>query len=105
MSATLFRRWFREVWNERREETIDELFAAWIETASEQSQGGNSFAYASNPSPRRLLHMPLAREIDNLAAPHRRFVAGRSMRDVEASVLVNPRDPRGGPIANADDLR
>jgi hypothetical protein len=84
---------------------IDELFDAWIETAKEQSQGGNSFAYASNPSPRRLLHMPLAREIDNLPAAHRRFIAGRSMRDVEASVLVNPRDPRGGPIANADDLR
>lgn len=28
MSAALVRRWFREVWNERRVETIDALFAA-----------------------------------------------------------------------------
>jgi predicted ester cyclase len=27
MSAALVRRWFKEVWNERRPETIDELFA------------------------------------------------------------------------------
>jgi hypothetical protein len=84
---------------------IDELFDAWIETANEQIQGGNSFAYYRNPSPHRLLHMPLAPEIDNLSAAHRRFVAGRSMRDVEASVLVNPRDPWGNAIAHADDLK
>lgn len=84
---------------------IDALFDAWIETAKEQIAGGNSFAYASNPSPHRLLHMPLAPEIANLPPAHQRFVAGRSMRDVEASVLVNARDPWGKPIANADDLK
>jgi hypothetical protein len=84
---------------------IDVLFEAWIETAEVQIESGNSFAYASNPSPRRLLHMPLAPEIANLAPAHQRFVASRSMRDVEASVLVNARDPWGKPIANADDLK
>jgi hypothetical protein len=49
--------------------------------------------------------MPLAPEIENLSADHQRFVAGRSMRDVEANVTVNPRDPWGNAIANADDLK
>jgi hypothetical protein len=57
-----------------------------------------------NQCPHRLLHMPLAPEIPNLSPPHQRFVAGRSMRDVEPSVPVQPRDPRGQAIANADDL-
>jgi hypothetical protein len=83
---------------------IDELFDAWIETADEQAQGGNVFGYAGRPSPHRLLHMPLAREIPNLSAKHQRFVAGRSMRDVEPSVALNPRDPKGDKIANAADL-
>jgi ATP-dependent helicase YprA (DUF1998 family) len=83
---------------------IDGLLEAWIATADEQSAGGNVFGYAGRPSPHRLLHMPLAPEIANLSAAHQRFVAGRSMRDVEPSVAVLPRDPKGQPIANADDL-
>jgi hypothetical protein len=83
---------------------IDGLLDAWVATADEQSAGGNIFGYASRPSPHRLLHMPLAPEIGNLSAPHQRFVAGRSMRDVEPSVAVLPRDPKGQLIANADDL-
>lgn len=80
------------------------LLEAWIETADEQSQGGNVFGYVDKRSPHRLLHMPLAPEIPNLSAAHQRFVAGRSMRDVEPSVALNPRDPKGEKIANADDL-
>jgi hypothetical protein len=83
---------------------IDGIFDAWIETAEEQSQGGNVFGYAGKRSPHRLLHMPLAPEIPNLSAAHQRFVAGRSMRDVEPSVALNPRDPKGEKIAHADDL-
>jgi hypothetical protein len=83
---------------------VDTLFDAWIETADAQAAGGNTFGYAGQKSPNRLLHMPLAPEIDNLSAAHARFVAGRSMRDVEPGVALNPRDPRGGTIANADDL-
>jgi hypothetical protein len=83
---------------------VDGLLDDWITTADEQSAGGNVFGYANKQSPHRLLHMPLAPEIPNLAAPHQRFVAGRSMRDVEPSVAVQPRDPWGQAIANADDL-
>ena len=83
---------------------VDGLLDDWIRTSDEQSAGGNVFGYANKQSPHRLLHMPLAPEIPNLSPPHQRFVAGRSMRDVEAIVPVQPRDPRGQAIANADDL-
>jgi hypothetical protein len=83
---------------------VDGLLDDWIKTSDEQSAGGNVFGYANKPSPHRLLHMPLAPEIPNLSPPHQRFVAGRSMRDVEPSVPVQPRDPGGHAIANADDL-
>jgi hypothetical protein len=83
---------------------IDDILDAWIDTADEQAAGGNIFAYARRKSPHRLLHMPLELEISNLAEPHRRFVAGRSMRDVELNVALKVRDPYGNPIANADDL-
>jgi hypothetical protein len=83
---------------------IDDILDAWIETSDEQAAGGNAFAYARKKSPHRLLHMPLEPEISNLAEPHRRFVAGRSMRDVEPNVILKVRDPYGNTIANADDL-
>jgi len=83
---------------------VDGILDAWIETADAQSAGGNVFGYADRKSPHRLLHMPLAAEIPNLSASHQKFVAGRSMRDVEPSVALNPRDPWGAPIANASDL-
>jgi hypothetical protein len=83
---------------------VDGLLDAWIETADAQAAGGNVFGYAEKKSPNRLLHMPLAPEIANLSPSHARFVAGRSMRDVEPSAALNPRDPSGGTIANADDL-
>jgi hypothetical protein len=82
---------------------VDDFLYAWIETADAQSAGGNIFGYAERRSPHRLLHMPLAAEIPNLALPHQKFVAGRSMRDVEPSVAMNPRDPWGALIANASD--
>ena len=83
---------------------IDDILDAWIETADEQAAGGNAFTYSRKKSPHRLLHMPLEPEIGNLAEPHRRFVAGRSMRDVEPNVTLKVRDPNGNTIANADDL-
>jgi hypothetical protein len=83
---------------------IDGLFAAWIDTAREQTKGGSAFGYAWKKSPHRLLHMPLDQGLENLAPAHRRFVAGRSMRDVEPDVPMNVKDPWGNPIASADDL-
>jgi hypothetical protein len=84
---------------------IDDILDAWIATADEQSAGGNVFAYAQRKSPHRLLHMPLEPEIGNLPAAHQRFIAGRSMRDVEPNVALKVRDPYGNTIANADDLQ
>jgi hypothetical protein len=83
---------------------IDTLIDAWTSTADDQSAGGNEFVYARKKSPNRLLHMPLEAGLDNLSPEHRLFVAGRSMRDVEPSVMLRVRDPQGRPIANADDL-
>lgn len=83
---------------------IDDLLQAWIDTADEQAAGGNAFAYARKKSPHRLLHMPLEPERENLSEPHRRFVAGRSMRDVEPGVTLKVKDPQGNTIANAEDL-
>ena len=83
---------------------IDQVFADWISTAHDQAAGGNTFAFARKKSPHRLLHQPLEPEIDNLTPAHARFVAGRSMRDVEPSVRMKVKDPYGTPIANADDV-
>lgn len=83
---------------------IDAIADAWITTADDQAAGGNTFAYARKKSPHRLLHMPLEPDLPNLTEDHRRFVAGRSMRDVEPGVALKVRDPWGNQIANADDL-
>lgn len=83
---------------------IDDILEGWAATADEQSAGGSVFRYARSKSPHRLLHMPLEPEILNLPEDHKRFVAGRSMRDVEPSVALMVKDPHGNTIANADDL-
>lgn len=83
---------------------IDEILDAWVATAAAQASGGSAFAYSGKRSPHRLLHQPLEPAIANLAEQHRLFIAGRSMRDVEANVAIKVTDPRGNPIANGDDL-
>jgi hypothetical protein len=83
---------------------IEQILDAWIETADAQTAGGSDFRYAGAASPHRLLHQPLEAGLTNLSHAHHRFVAGRSMRDVEAGVLLKVRDPQGKTIANADDL-
>lgn len=84
---------------------IDRTVAAWIETAKERLSGGDTFVYAAKPNPNnRLLLTPLEPGIDNLPNAHQRFVAGRSMRDVEPNVALKVRDPGGQTIAHADDL-
>lgn len=85
--------------------SVEGLLDGWVETAEAQTAGGNAFAYARRKSPHRLLHMPLEPERENLEEKHRRFVASRSMRDVEPSVALKVKDPRGNAIANAEDLQ
>lgn len=84
-------------------ELIQGLLDDWVEVAAEQTSTGGAFVY-DRTGPQRLLHEPLAPELDNLIAPHDRFQAGWSMRDVEPGVLVKPRDPYGQPITGASDL-
>jgi hypothetical protein len=83
---------------------IDAILADWMDTVDVQTTGGSSFRYRESKSPQRLLHMPLELGVDNVSPAHRRFLAGRSMRDVEPSVPLKVRAPKGEPIANADDL-
>ena len=84
---------------------IDSLLDAWIETVETQTAGGGAFRYSEAKSPQQLLHQPLEAGVDNLPSAHKQFISGRSMRDVEAGVLLKVRDPNGAPIANADDLQ
>lgn len=64
-----------------RSQVVD-LIDAWIATAADQTATGGRFFYG-HPSERALLHDPLDPLLNSLSVAHRRFVAGRSMRDVE----------------------
>jgi hypothetical protein len=83
---------------------IDAILEDWMDTVDLQTAGGSPFRYREAKSPQRLLHQPLELGVDNLPPAHKRFLAGRSMRDVEPPVQLKVRAPRGEPIANADDL-
>jgi hypothetical protein len=82
-------------------QAIDGLITDWITTAAEQTANGSPFNYGRTAQ--RLLHVPLDPALPNLSAAHRRFVAGRSMRDVEPSAVLKLRDPNNNVIANAED--
>lgn len=83
---------------------IDVLLNGWMKTAEELTANGAPFAYSRTGARTHLLQNPLDPALDNLTPDHRRFVAGRSMRDVEPNVVLKVRDPWGGEIANAGDL-
>ena len=83
---------------------IDAILEDWMDTVDVQTAGGSPFRYREAKSPQRLLHQPLELGVDNLPPAHKRFLAGRSMRDVEPPVQLKVRAPKGEPIANADDL-
>lgn len=83
---------------------IDRLFADWITTSAAQTSNGDSFSYAGDKLPRRLLLAPLDPALDGLSPEHQRFVASRSMRDVEPNVVLKVLGPNGQPIANAQDI-
>ena len=71
--------------------TVDELLADWVQVADEQTANGARFRYGIGEQ--RLLHQPLEPALMSLSQEHQRFVAGRSMRDVESTVLLKTRDP------------
>lgn len=82
--------------------TVDGLIQDWIDTAAEQTANGGRFTYAWRAQ--RLLHVPLDPALPSLLVPHRRFTAGRSMRDVEPSSVLKTRDPYNNPIAGDEDV-
>lgn len=61
-------------------------------------------AYGDRREGQQLLHVPLDPALPNLQENHRRFVAARSMRDVEPNVILRVRDPYGNPLT-AEDVR
>jgi hypothetical protein len=83
---------------------IDELMSDWMKVTDDLTSNGGEVSYTRSGSKHPLLHMPLDPALPNLPAEHRRFVAGRSMRDVEPNVMLKIKDPYGQPIANAQDL-
>jgi hypothetical protein len=72
---------------------VDRLLAGWIDLAADQTATGGDFYYG--PATHALLHDPLDPKLDNLDPMYRSFVAGRSMRDVEATVPLDIRQPNG----------
>ena len=80
---------------------IDDLIDDWIATVAELTANGGPFFYGQKAQ--RLLHVPLDPAIQNLSRAHQRFVAGRSMRDVEPNAMLKLRDPYNNPIAGAED--
>ncbi|MGH7114144.1 MAG: DISARM system helicase DrmA, partial [Stellaceae bacterium] len=81
---------------------VEGLMTDWIATVAEMTANGSPFLYGSTA--RRLLHVPLDPASPNLSVAHRRFVAGRSMRDVEPNTVLKPRDPYNNPIAGDEDV-
>jgi len=61
---------------------VTDLLRAWAETADEATATGRNLYYG-HPRDKALLHDPLDPLLDSLAPAYRRFVAARSMRDVE----------------------
>ena len=72
------------------ENSIVELINAWRNVSKEFEDEGLSYSEDC-----RLLNYPLDPKVLNLHPDHQRFVAARSMRDVEPSVVLKLRDPYG----------
>ena len=75
---------------------VDQLFAGWIELAAQQTATGGDFSYSQ--ATHALLHDPLDPRLDNLDPMYLAFVAGRSMRDVEATVPLEICQPNGAKL-------
>jgi hypothetical protein len=79
---------------------IEELLDDWEAVVADLQP---RVAYADRRQGQQLLHVPLDPALPNLPAKHRRFIAARSMRDVEANVVLRVRDPYGNRFT-ADDI-
>jgi hypothetical protein len=77
---------------------VEGLLDDWAATADEQTATGGKFYYG-HPRDKALLHDPLDPLLDplrgSLSPAHRRFTAGRSMRDVEHATPLKVVDPHG----------
>jgi hypothetical protein len=74
--------------------TVRDLLTAWIETAEESTATGGKLYYGY-PRDKALLHDPLDPVLDSLPPQHKRFTAGRSMRDVEHATPLRIVDHNG----------
>ncbi len=70
------------------------LLASWIETTDDGTATGGKMYYGY-PRDKALLHDPLDPLLDSLSPAHRRFTAGRSMRDVEHATPLRIVDHHG----------
>ena len=77
---------------------IDRLLDGWEAVAETNIENGSALPYAW-PKDKALLHDPLYPALPNLSPEHQQFVAGRSMRDVEATIALKLRNPNGSPLA------
>lgn len=75
------------------------LYDDWSLLAHDYAQGGTAFGYARAPGvSATLLKEMLDPELDQMSDRVRRFRAPRSLRDVEASVLLDLLSPEGKPL-------
>lgn len=86
------------------ERAVADVIASWETTVGHATANGSSISYSRQRGiTTHLLRDPLDSALENLPPEHRLFTAGRSMRDVEPSVVLKVRDPFGRVIANAED--
>jgi hypothetical protein len=79
--------------------SIDALLDDWISVIEDQTSLGAHFTYSKGESAQRLLHVPLEQAPDEI---RRRYVSGRSMRDVEPSVTLMIADPNGRMLGDSE---
>ena len=79
--------------------TVEGLLDDWQSVADDLTANGDQLNYGY-PRERALLHEPLDPLLDSFKPEHRRFVAGRSMRDVEHTSVLKVVDPNGTPLSS-----
>jgi hypothetical protein len=77
---------------------VEGLLDDWEAVADDLTANGDKLTYAY-PRERALLHEPLDPLLSSFKPQHRRFAAGRSMRDVEHTSVLKVIDPNGSPLS------